>query len=61
MAKFIIEIEEGKTECPNCPFGLKYWDEYWGEHQYRCEVGKLDIDTYCIHYDMSTIKITKQE
>lgn len=61
MAKFLIEIEEGTTECKDCPFGVKYWDNHWGEYDYKCGVGKLDIDSRCGEYNMQTIKITKEE
>lgn len=62
MAKFLIEVEEGETpECKDCPFAVDYWNNYWGEYDYKCGVEKLEIDTHCGRYNMQTIKITKQE
>lgn len=61
MKRFVVEIEEGKTECKDCPFGVRVWDNHWGEYEYKCGAEKLDADTRCGELDMKTIKVIKQE
>lgn len=56
MAKFIIEIKEGKTKCNNCPFA--FWD--CGEWACGCDhYLKDNID--CYNYDFNTMIISKVE
>lgn len=56
MAKFILDIEEGRTSCCNCPFAL--------ENCIELPCGG-DEDIYkvldCSKYDLTTIKLTKVE
>lgn len=53
MAKFIIEVEEGKTpSCSECPYNEG------GITTVYCGLVSLDLD--CDKYDMRTLKITKQ-
>lgn len=48
--KFIIEVEEGRTKCENCPLG---------EYGY-CMV--IHIDRYdCYKYNLATMKIKELE
>lgn len=49
MAKFLIEVEEGKTRCEDCIFS-------------EPEICKFAINEIgCNEYDLKTLKITKQE
>lgn len=59
--QWIIEAEEGTTECKDCPFSIKSWDNYWSEEYYRCGAEKLGVDCHCGQYNMQTIKIIKQK
>lgn len=58
MSKFIIEIEEGKTKCADCPFSTEnnlYLDGY------ACNIKAaygLNID--CSKYDLSTMIVTEK-
>lgn len=60
MKRFVIEVEEGNTECKDCPFGVKYWDDHWGEYDYKCGAGNLDADLRCGELDLKTIKVVEQ-
>lgn len=47
MSVFVVNIDEGKTECKNCPFlspGLK-----------KCQ--EIHADYYCHDYDFTTIDV----
>ena len=44
--KFIIEVEEGKTKCGECPIYIKC---------YRANLSELD----CNKYNLATMKITE--
>lgn len=56
MAKFILDIEDGRTSCGNCPFALE------GCIELPCG-GDEDIYKVldCSKYDLTTIKLTKVE
>lgn len=57
MAKFIIYVAEGKTndDCKGCPFV----SELNGEFFKCCNPNDNLLD--CTKYDLSTLKISKQE
>lgn len=56
--RFILEIERGKTNCNNCPFGIKNCLHNDG---YACNVAAADaIDIDCGEYDLNTIVITEK-
>ena len=49
--KFIIEVEEGRTMCKDCPF-----------NEYRCsKLGYIDAEMDCLKYDLATMKIKEYE
>lgn len=57
MDRFILEIERGKTNCNNCPFGIKICLQ---QDEYVCNVAAADaIDIDCGEYDLNTMKITE--
>ena len=48
--KFIIEVEEGRVECENCPFdGCK------------CNAGVIINTLDCNKYNLATLKIREYE
>lgn len=48
MTKFIVEVEEGHTQCEHCPFA----------DSEVCE-GAFEDLFHCERYDLSDLKITK--
>ena len=48
MAKFIVEVEEGRTQCEHCPFA----------DSEVCDCVFEDLFV-CSQYDLSDLKITK--
>lgn len=50
MAKFIVEVEEGVTQCEHCPFA----------DSEVCDCAFEDLFV-CSKYDLSDLKITKYE
>lgn len=49
IKKFIIEVEEGRVECENCPFD-------------GCNCGRELLSVLdCNEYNLATIKIKKYE
>lgn len=59
MKRFVVEIEEGKTTCEDCPFSVRVWHEHWEKYEYKCGVNNFNPD--CFQYNMQTIKILEQE
>ena len=56
--RFILEIERGKTNCNNCPFGIKNCLQH---DRYVCNVAAADaIDIDCSEYDLNTIKVIEK-
>lgn len=56
--RFILEIERGKTNCNNCPFGIKNCLQHDG---YVCNVAAADaINIDCSEYDLNTMMITEK-
>ena len=51
MATFIIEVTEGPSDCDTCPF----------YNDFNCETKLQTVGIRCDKYDLSTLKITKQE
>ena len=57
--RFILEIERGKTNCNNCPFGIK--NCLYNHAGYTCNVAAADvIDIDCSEYDLNTMMITEK-
>lgn len=58
--RFILEIERGKTNCNNCPFGIK--NKNCLQHDgYVCNVTAADtINIDCSEYDLNTMMITEK-
>lgn len=54
MSRFILEIEKGKTNCVDCPFG-----SYLYSGEYVCII-PCTIDIDCGEYDLSTMMVTEK-
>ena len=52
MAKFILDVQEGTTQCEHCPFADS---QFCDDNLY----GFPDID--CHYYDLSTLTIKEYE
>lgn len=58
MAKFILKIEMGKTNCADCPFS--YESSLYSDG-YGCNIAAANsIDINCGEYDLSTMKVTEK-
>ena len=58
MAKFVLKIEMGKTNCADCPFS--YESSLYSDG-YVCNVAAADaIDIDCSEYDLNTMKVTEK-
>lgn len=56
MAKFILEVEDGASDCATCPFS------FWDCGDYACSCGTIIDDSMdCQKVNFSTIKVTKIE
>lgn len=53
--KFIIEVEEGETECLECPFAIRTL----GGSTVDCFMGCKDVG--CEKYNLATMKILELE
>lgn len=54
MAKFILEIEDGSSNCATCPFS------FWDCGEYACG-NALTTSIDCDGVDFSKMKVTKIE
>lgn len=54
-----FEVEIGETfSCEECPFGVKCWNEDYGEWEYKCDTERNPFD--CDRFDLSTLKLIEE-
>lgn len=55
MVEFIVRVQEGTTECEDCPFA--YIDDHWSGNFRYCCPDHMPEELDCKKYNLSTLEI----